>query len=112
MPEPRWPHAAGLDAVAFVAVGRGWGGGAWVMEFLPLAGDGVSEPDDRKVEGVPSNRGISSGVTTSTTIASGRGAWNGFALTRNSPTIRAPKWPMAETTSPGRMYRFNPFIWV
>ena len=40
-----------------------------------VGGDGVSEPDDRKVEGVPSNRGISSGVTTSTTIASGRGAW-------------------------------------
>ena len=46
---------------------------------------------------MPSNRGISSGVTTSTTIASGHGTSNGFALTTSSPTTRAPKWPMAET---------------
>jgi hypothetical protein len=53
--------------------GRGLGGGAWVTAPLPSAEDGVWEPDDRKPEDVPSNRGISSGVTTSTTIASGRG---------------------------------------
>ena len=109
-----WARRGGFGCccVSCCGCGRDCGGGAWVTGPLPLAGDGVSEPDDRKVEGVPSNRGISSGVTTSTTIASGRGAWDGFALTRNSPTIRAPKWPMAETTSPGRLYRFNPFIWV
>jgi hypothetical protein len=66
--------------------------------------------DDYTANGKGPVRGISSGVTTSTTIASGRGAWNGLALTRSSPTIRAPKWPMAETASPGRIYRFNPII--
>jgi hypothetical protein len=61
---------------------------------------GVSEPDECRFEGVPSNRGISSGVTTSTTIASGGGAWKAFAPTKNKPTIRAARWPMTETASP------------
>ena len=67
VPGPPGPGAAGLDAVVFpgCGCGRDCGGGAWVTGPLPLAGDGVSEPDDRKVEGVPSNRGISPGVTTS-----------------------------------------------
>ena len=90
--------------------GRGCGGGAWVTGPLPLAGDGVSEPDECRFEGVPSNRGISSGVTTSTTTASGGGAWKAFAPTKNKPTIRAARWPMTETASPWRMYRFNPII--
>ena len=68
---------------------------------LPLAGDGVSEPDECRFEGVPSNRGISSGVTTSTTTASGGGAWKAFAPTKNKPTIRAARWPMTETASHG-----------
>ena len=85
--------------------GRGCGGGAWVTGPLPLAGDGVSEPDECRFEGVPSNRGISSGVTTSTTTASGGGAWKAFAPTKNKPTIRAARWPMTETASPWRTRR-------
>ena len=61
-------------------------------------------------EGEPSNCGNSSGVTISTTIASGGGGSDASALTKSSPTIRSPKWPMTETTSSERMYRFNPII--
>jgi hypothetical protein len=78
---------------------------------LPLTGDGVSKPAECRFDGKPWNRGISSGVTTSTTIASGGGsAWKALAPTKNEPTIRAARWPMTETASPGRMYRFNPII--
>ena len=79
---------------------------------LPFAGDGVSEPDECRLDGMPSNRGISSDVTTSTTIASGGGACKALASTRNEPTVRAARWAITETTSPGRIYRFNPFIRV
>ena len=68
---------------------------------LPLAGDGVSEPDECRFESVPSNRGNSSIVTSSTTIASGGGAWKAFGLTESSATIRTPKWKITETMSPG-----------
>ena len=85
-----WASRCGFGrcCVSCCGCGRGLGGGAWVTAPLPSAGDGVSEPDDRKLEGVPSNRGNSSGVTTSTTIASGNGAWKAFALTKSSPPIR------------------------
>ena len=79
---------------------------------MPFAGDGVSEPDECRFEGMPSNLGISSGVTTSTTIASGGGAWKALAPTRNQPTVRAARWPMTETARPVRIYRFNPIIRV
>ena len=79
---------------------------------LPFAGNGLSEPDECRFEGMPSNRGISSGVTTSTTIASGGGAWLALAPTRNQPTVRAARWTMTETASPGRIYRFNPIMRV
>ena len=89
-PLRRRPHRSQCRSRALQAE-RDCGGGAWVTGPLPLAGDGVSEPDDRKVEGVPSNRGISSGVTNSTTIASGRGTWNGFALTTKQPHDQGPQ---------------------
>jgi hypothetical protein len=71
-----------------------------------------SVPDVLASAGVPESRGASSGVTMSTTIASGVIDCNEFAPTRNSPSTRAPTWPMTEITIPGRMNRFNPIILV
>jgi hypothetical protein len=63
----------------------------------------LPEPDECRFEGVPSNRGDSSGATSSTSIASGGGARKVSGLTESSATIRTPKWKTTETTAPGRI---------
>ena len=72
-----------------------------------LTGD--SDPDDFSSEGVPSNRGASSGGTMSTTVASGSidavgsggGGMSPFAATMSKPSTTIPRWPRTEIANPG-----------
>jgi hypothetical protein len=83
------------------------GGGGSAAAFALLDAEDDCDPDDRKSDGVPSNRGASSGGTMSTTMASCGGGSTGCAPRNGRSTSAGAAWPRTEITSAGRMNRFN-----